>query len=90
MNNLVLSHFQTAPILKQQEKIGNQITFSPDLNNSLIEGIISPEGVEIPGSEILSWEAIQEIDATPNNCFAIVDGIPRENPDLFGTDQQHL
>ncbi len=76
--SFVLSHFQTTPILKQKKSIGGKITFSPDLNISSLNGIITPEGVEIPGSEILRWDVIQEIDAAPNNCFTIVDGIPEK------------
>ncbi len=78
MSKIVLSHYQTTPILKQREKVGSRITFSPDLNISFLEGIITPEGVDIQGFEILRWGVIQEIDAAPNNCFTIVGGIPKK------------
>ncbi len=76
--SLVLSHFQTTPILEQKKSIGSKINFSPDLNISSLEGIITLNGVEIPGSEILSWEALKAIDAAPNNCFTIRDGAPEK------------
>lgn len=75
---IVLSHHQTGLLLKQREKIGSRITLSPDLNISSIDGTITTEGVAIHGAEILSWEAIQEIDASPNNCFTITNGIPEK------------
>lgn len=78
MDNLVLSQYQTTPILQQRGEIGSTITFSPDLNISTIEGIITLDGVEIQRSEILGWEALQKISATPNNCFTIADGIPEK------------
>jgi predicted methyltransferase len=78
MSHLVLSHYQTAPLLKERKSIGSGISFSPDLGFSLLEGRITPEGVEIPNQEILGWEAIQEIDSAPNNCFTLLDGIPEK------------
>jgi uncharacterized protein len=78
LSAIVLSHIQTSPILKRRESIGSKITFSPDLNISTLEGVITLEGLEIPDNEILGWKALQEIDAAPNNCFAIVDGIPEK------------
>ena len=78
MNKLVLSHIQTTPILQQRESVGHSITFSPNLNISIIEGLITPEGVEIQAGEILGWDILQEIDAAPNNCFTLVEGIPEK------------
>jgi predicted methyltransferase len=78
MNKMVLSHFQVAPILQQRESVGKKITFSSDLNISTIEGMITPAGVEIQDSEILAWEALQEIAVAPNNCFTLEDGIPEK------------
>ena len=78
MNELVLSHYQVAPILQQREFVGLQITFSPDLNISTTEGMITPEGLEIRDAEIFGWEALEKIAAAPNNCFTLVDGIPEK------------
>jgi predicted methyltransferase len=75
---IILSHFQTTPILSQRKSIGSTITFSPDLNLSTLEGRITSAGLEIPGSEILGWEILLEIDDSPNNCFAIVEGVPEK------------
>jgi len=75
---IILSHVQTTPILKQRKSIDSRITFSPDLNLSNSEGVITPVGLEIPDSELIRWETLVEIDESPNNCFAILDGIPEK------------
>jgi len=75
---IILSHVQTTPILKQRKSIGSRITFSPDLNLSTLEGLITPVGLEIPDAELIRWETLIEIDESPNNCFAILEGIPEK------------
>ena len=50
---LVLSHYQTTPLLKQRESIDRGIKFSPDLGLSFIDVRITPAGVELPHQEIL-------------------------------------
>jgi predicted methyltransferase len=77
-NFIVLSHYQAIPLLKQRASIGSRAGFSPDLNISKCEGIITPEGVDIQGSGMLRWEALQEIASAPNNCFTLVEGIPEK------------
>lgn len=72
---IVLSHFQAVPLLQLRESAGKKVTFSPDLNLSLIEGLITTEGVAVQDSEIIRWQALQEIAASPNNCFAIIAGV---------------
>ncbi len=58
--------------------MGSRISLSLDLNISTLEGVITSAGVEIPELEILSWEAIHEIAASPNNCFVLMNGIPEK------------
>ena len=77
-NLIVLSYYQAAPLLQYRESMGQMINFAHDLNISSREGIITSDGVEIPGWGLLHWEALQEIASTPNNCFTIEDGIPEK------------
>ncbi|MFC1997894.1 methyltransferase [Chloroflexota bacterium] len=74
----VLSHYQALPLLQYKESIGSTINFSTDLNISLQEGVITPEGVEIQGYGILGWDVLQEIASAPNNCFTLQDGLPEK------------
>jgi predicted methyltransferase len=79
MNDLlVLSHYQAVPLLAQRELTGQKVKFSPDLNLSSTEGTVSPEGLEVAGFGLLRWQALEEITASPNNCFIFLDGTPQK------------
>ena len=73
-----LSHYQVTPLLKQRDSIGSIVNISTDLSISILDGVITTEGVEIHGCNILPWELIEEIAASPNNCFTLVDGTPQK------------
>ena len=75
---IVLSHYQAATLLQYSGSTGKTVSFSPDLNLSSIEGHITAEGVAFLDSERLKWETLQEIAASPNNCYSIIDGLPEK------------
>jgi hypothetical protein len=49
---------------------GLEITTSLDLGLTELELPISESGVELPGDELLPWEAVKEIADAENACFA--------------------
>jgi len=73
---IVLSHIQTQPILQAQQASEHRVEVSPDLGLTTVEVVIEPERVRFPNGQSLSWEAIEEISMSENNCFVIEDGEP--------------
>jgi predicted methyltransferase len=71
---MVISHTQAETLLKSREAVGHRVEVSPDLGLSTVEVVIEAKGVEFPNGETLPWEAIEEISASPNNCFIIEEG----------------
>jgi predicted methyltransferase len=75
---IVLSHFQTRPLLQAREANQHGVEISPRLGLTTVEVVIEPEGVHFPNGESLDWDAIEEISASKNGCFVIEDGEPRK------------
>jgi len=71
---IVLSHFQTAPLLAARGASTQHLLASPDLGCSQMEVSLTPGGVLFPGGQLVNWEAIEAIDAAENNCFAVQEG----------------
>lgn len=74
IGSIVISHVQTEPLLKGREAVGRRVEVSADLGLTTVEVVIEREGVTFPNGEMLSWEAIEEINGSPNNCFVIESG----------------
>jgi predicted methyltransferase len=74
-NLIVLSHYQASQLLMHRGSIGKSIRVSLDLNLSFREVIIAAEGAKPAVSEILQWQALQEIVSNPNNCFSFTNGV---------------
>ncbi len=75
---MVLSHIQTQPFLQAREAGQHRVEFSPDLGLTTVEAMIKPAGVRFLKGPSLSWDAIEKISASENNCFVIEDGAPRK------------
>jgi predicted methyltransferase len=75
---LVLSHFQTKRLLEHYQAGGGHIRVSPDLGLNLVEVTLELGGAVFPGGEMLSWESIEEINASENNCYIIQEGEPQK------------
>jgi uncharacterized protein len=74
---LILSHYQVDPLLGRRSKGGALLSASPDLNRSLVDVILRPDGVEFSGHPMLPWESLEMIAGQPNACFVVENGIPR-------------
>jgi predicted methyltransferase len=74
---IILSRFQTQTLPRTREAAVN-ISLSPDLGLTTIEATLCPEGLFLPNGEHLDWDAIDEINDSPNGCFAIQGGRPEK------------
>jgi len=72
----VLSRIQTQLLLQAQQAGEHRVEVSPDLGLTTVEVVIEPERVRFPNGQSLTWEAIEEISVSENNCFVIEDGEP--------------
>jgi predicted methyltransferase len=70
---IVISHFQTRPLLKHRGVARGSVAASPDLGLTDVEVVLEAEGVVFPSGELLHWEAVEEVSAAENNCF-VLDG----------------
>lgn len=76
MAPLILSHFQTRPLLKAYAAGSLLVQVSPDLGLTTVEATLATAGVGFPGGQLASWAAVEEIDSAENNCFVLEDGEP--------------
>ncbi len=71
---IIISHVQTQRLLQARQNGEQTAQVSPDLELTSVEVAIKPNGASFPSGELLGWDAIEEITASENNCFAIQDG----------------
>jgi predicted methyltransferase len=73
---VVVSYFQTRPLLRYRGGDARSVAVSPDLGLTAVEAVVELDGVRFPQGECLSWDAIEGINAAENNCFIVeTDGI---------------
>ncbi len=75
---IILSHFQTRPLLQARGASQYRVEVSPDLALTTVEVMIEPQGVLFPNGELLRWDVIEEISGSENNCFVIEESEPRK------------
>ena len=75
---IILSHFQTRPLLQARRASQHRVEVSPDLGLTTVEVVIEPQGVLFPNGELLRWDVIEEISGSENNCFVIEESEPRK------------
>lgn len=68
---IVLSHFQTRPLLAARRQQQTAAQVSPDLGLTTVEARVTPEGIVFPGGERVTWEALERITTTENQCFLV-------------------
>ena len=67
---IVLSHFQTRPLLAaRQQQAAARV--SPDLGLTTVEARVTAEGVVFPTGEHVTWEELERITETENQCFLV-------------------
>ncbi len=75
---IVLSCFQTRPLVQAREAGKATAAISPDLGLTVVEVALDPVGVRFPGGEALPWDAVEAISAAENACFAVEGGAARK------------
>ncbi|MGZ3598910.1 MAG: methyltransferase domain-containing protein [Ktedonobacterales bacterium] len=72
--DIVLSHYQTKPLLAARRAGQSSVAISPDLGLTSVEVALERDEVVLPGGERVSWEDVARISETTNQCFAVEDG----------------
>lgn len=68
---IVISRFQTRPLLAERHAIGRKIPCSLDLGLTKVDLRIQDGGVLLPSGDSLGWEILTEISEAENNCFMV-------------------
>lgn len=74
----ILSYFQAKPLLQSRERRSTHIESSLDLGLTKANIFIEQGGVRFPNGESLSWNSIEKICESKNNCFVIEKGEPHK------------
>ncbi len=73
---IVLSHFQTRPLLAARQNGLTAVSVSPDLGLTTVEAQLTPDGVIFPGEERVTWKDVARVTGTENQCFLLrPDGV---------------
>ncbi len=72
---IVLSRYQVAPLVEARALGQSSAAISLDLGLTSVEVILSPEFLQFPGGERLSWPDVEQIAKSENSCF----GVARES-----------
>lgn len=75
---VVLSHFQTKPLLEARRVGERCVEVSLDLGLTTAEALVEVGCARFPHDEALDWAAIAEIDASKNSCFLVQGGRARK------------
>lgn len=73
-SHIVLSHYQTTPLLAAQRASKRSIALSPDLGLTTVEVTLDADGVVFPDGERVTWTDITRISEMENQCFVVEDG----------------
>jgi len=75
---VVLSYFQTKPLLEARRVGERCVEVSLDLGLTTAEALVEVGCARFPHDEALDWAAIAEIDASKNSCFLVQGGRARK------------
>lgn len=75
---MVLSSYEVAPLLAARRAGAARVESSPDLGRSRVEVGLEEEGARFPDGALVRWELLEEIAASPQQCFRIEEGEARE------------
>jgi len=78
MSNIVLSYLQAEALLEHRQAGETRAAVSPDLGLTEMEVSIEPDGAHFPDGQILTWEALETISASPRVCFLVEEGAVRK------------
>jgi predicted methyltransferase len=75
---IVLSHFQVSPLLEARDADATRVQTSLDLGKTVAELVVVGDVVQFPDGQALSWDVIEQINASGNSCFLIEDDKARK------------
>lgn len=70
---LVLSHYQTTPLLALRTQLPQSVTVSADLTLTKTDATLDSDGLHI-AEQTVDWPTLELINKNENNCFAIENG----------------
>jgi len=86
---IVLSHLQVKDLLEARAAGRNSARVSLDLGLTGSEVALRPEGVALPGEQLLTWQDIETIRSSETGCFVIEDSTPRK-AQIFSEETNRL
>ncbi len=75
--SLVLSRYQAGPLLAAHAAAAAMAEVSPDLGLTTVPVRLTADGAVFPGGDTVGWDALQRINASENQCFAVEGGAIR-------------
>jgi predicted methyltransferase len=75
---IVLSHYQTRPLLDARAAGERCAETSLDLGRTQTEVYVASDGVRFPDGETMAWDVVEGINAAQNSCFEVVAGQARK------------
>ena len=78
MKLIVLSHYQTAPVLAAHRLGARSARVSLDLELTTDAVSLDERGVRFPDGQSLTWQDLGAIDASERGCFVIEGNAPRK------------
>jgi hypothetical protein len=82
---IIISHYQSQPLLRARKAGEKQVRTSVDLNLTQTHADLTDAGVALPDGRIVPWAAIAEAAANETGCF-LVDGDEFEKVQTFSED----
>jgi uncharacterized protein len=86
---IVLSHLQVEDLLEARAAGRDSARVSLDLGLTGSEVAVRPEGVSLPGEQLLTWQDIETISSSETGCFVIEDSAPRK-AQIFSEETNRL
>jgi predicted methyltransferase len=86
---IVLSYLQAKDLLEARAAGRNSVRVSLDLGLTNSEVAVRPEGVSLPGEQLLTWQDIETISSSEAGCFVIEDSVPRK-AQIFSEETNRL
>ncbi len=68
---IVLSYYQTRPLLAARQQGQTSASISPDLGLTAVEVSLDADGVGFPSGETLAWEDVRRICCNEKQCFLL-------------------
>jgi uncharacterized protein len=85
----VLSYIQAKDLLGAHAAGKDSARVSLDLGLTGSEVALRPEGVSLPGGQLLAWQDVETINSSETGCYVIEEGAPRK-AQIFSEETNRL